>query len=63
MKHPNSRAERLKIKEKKNEKKRQTAEAREARLRRKQLLLQQSKTSFDQEVQDGHPDDYTETGQ
>lgn len=55
MKHPTSRAERLKIKEKKNEKKRQTAEAREARLRRKALLLQ--------EVQDGHPDDYTETGQ
>ena len=50
MKHPNSRAERLKIKEKKNEKKRQTAEAREARLRRKQLLLQ--------EAEDGHQDHY-----
>lgn len=49
MKHPNSRAERLKIKEKKNEKKRQSAEAREARLRRKALLA---------ETEDGHQDHY-----
>ncbi len=49
MKHPTSRAERLKIKEKKNDKKRQTAEAREARLRRKALLA---------EIQDGHQNHY-----
>lgn len=50
MRHPSTRAERLKIKEKKDAKKLQAAERREERLRRKALLSK--------EAEDGTKDDY-----
>lgn len=50
MKHPNSRADRLRIKEQKNEKKKRDSEERAERLRRKELLSK--------EIEDEFQDDY-----